>query len=109
MNKESLNEYVLPYDGVTFPFDPAYQVDLKECDSELEIRNERIAAHVAQKYNLVYRQGDGISTKTSELTDELKSAHEEMSIYMPVGKIRWFGEPICVYFFTFDSTTDSIL
>ena len=87
-------------------FNSAYQVDLKECSSDLEIRNERIAAYIAQKYNLIYRQGDGISVKTSESIDELKSAREEIAIYMPVGEIHLFGETISVYFFTFDSTTN---
>ena len=110
MNKEeTINEFVtLPYDGVTFPFDPNYQVNLKECDTELEIRNERIAAHVAQKYNLVYRQGDGITTKFPELTLELRLARKEISKWMSVGKIRWFDDPANVYYFTFNSWEERI-
>lgn len=102
MDKE-LNEYVLPFDGVTFLFDPAYQVNLKECASDLEIRNERIAAHVAQKYNLIYHQGEAISLLGPEITEELRQARTEIGEWMPVGKIQWFAEPANEHFFIFKS------
>ena len=97
-----------PLDISPFALDSTYQVDLNECESELEIRNERIASNIAEKYNLVYRQGDGIATKTSELSDGLIAARKEIEEWMPVGKIRWFSEPANVYYFTFNSWGERI-
>lgn len=104
IDNKQLLEYDYPFKDVHFPFDPAYQVKLEDCESPFELRNERIAAHIAQKYNLIYRQGDGISTKTTELTDDLRAAHHEASLYMHVGTIHRLGSPFYMYYFTFDSS-----
>jgi len=107
MNKDisQLLEFEDPFKDVHFPYNLAYQVKYDECDNQLEMRNEHIAALVAQKYDLIYRQADGISTKSSELTNELIMAHDEIGKYMPVGEIGKIGEPFNVYYFIFDSTS----
>ena len=101
-----INEFKMPWDGVTFPYKPEYEVDKTLCSTTLEERNERIAAFIAQKYDLVYRQGDAITTKTSEQLREIELAHEEIGKYMPVHKIRWAGPDEKVYYFVFNSWED---
>lgn len=102
-NSKRINEFDDPFRDVHFPFDPDYQVDLKDCENPIEEYNECIAAMVAQKYNLVYHQGEAISTRTLELSEELTKAREEIGKYMPVGKIRRWGPPANEYYFVFNS------
>ena len=63
-------------------------------------RCERIASDIARKYNLIYYQGDSITTHPGESDEDLKKAHVEVEKYMDVGKIIHNAE---IYFFVFDS------
>lgn len=98
-----INEFDDPFRGVNFPFDPDYQVDLKDCENPIEEFRETIASKVAQKYNLIYHQGDAICTKTNEQLEDLKKAKKEIGKYMKVNIIRWSGGVDKRYFFVFNS------
>ena len=91
-----------PFNGVCFPYDPKYQVDYKQCDSDLEKKNEEYVAKVCQKYGLEYvQEGSAVcsSENVREVSQDLIDAHNEISKRMPVKKIKWAGEPIyCNYF-----------
>ena len=105
-NQQAVNEYKLgsddPFQGVCFPYDPNYQVDYKQCDSDLEKKNEEYVAKVCQKYGLKYVQdGSAIcgSENVQEISQDLIDAHNEIGRRMPVSDIDWADEPIyCNYF-----------
>ena len=107
-NDKQLLEFDDPFKGVHFPFDPENQVNVKECESAIEEFREVIASKFAQKYDLKYFQGDAIGTKNSNQINDIQSAHDEISKYMPVSTIRWMGEPGNYYYFTFDSWEETI-
>ena len=94
-----------PFNGVCFPYDPRYVVNVKLCDSELEIRNEEYVAKVCQKYDLEYIQNDGVYGEKgiNTISDDLISAQKEISARMPTSEIRWFGEPDNCFAFSFNS------
>ena len=99
-DKDELNA---PWIVKPFPDNLDYRVDVTLCETSLEAYNERMAAYVAQKYNLVYRQGDGITTKNIEQVKDLETSHDELSKYMRVSKIDYQQEPVSMYYFVFDS------
>jgi hypothetical protein len=82
---------------------PSYQVNIQECKSDSEIHNEQIASQIAQKYNLIYHQGDAVCTKTDNQLEDLKKARTELSRHMKVGVILWSGGVDNRYFFVFNS------
>lgn len=79
-----------------------YEVDVKLCTTPIEENNERIAASIAKKFDLEYKQGDALLTKRIEQLKELELAREELSIYMPVCKIRSSDVPRKLHFFVYD-------
>ena len=82
---------------------PSYQVNIEECESDSEIRNEQIASQIAQKYNLIYHQSDAVCTKSDDQLEDLEKARTELSKYMKVDIIRWSGGVDNRYFFVFNS------
>lgn len=101
---KKINEFTDdPFLGVHFPFDPEYQVNKTECANIGEEYREGIAAKVAQKYDLIYHQGEAICAKTVEQLDDLKKAREEIGKYMKVKPIRWSGSGDDRYFFVYNS------
>lgn len=89
-----------------FPYDSNYQVDYKQCDSDLEKKNEEYVAKVCQKYGLKYvQEGSAIcgSKNVREISQDLIDAHNEIGRRMPVKKIRWASEPICCNYFIYKS------
>lgn len=102
-NNNEVLEFKDPFQGVCFPYDPAYNINYDECETDIEKQCERIASMVAQKYNLIYRQGDSIRTHSGDTNDNIQKAHEEIGKYMNVRKIHYMGSPDFFYFFVFDS------
>ena len=108
-NINEFRNFSMPWDGVVFPFKKEYEVHKEFCDSYIEETNERIAAFIAQKYDLEYKQGDALLTKDTNQLKDIELAHDELSKYMPVCKIRTSDIPRMLYFFVYDPTESKIL
>lgn len=98
--ENQINEFK---DNKIVPYDSKYQVDYKQCDSDLEIRNEEFVSKICHKYGLKYTQEGSAVCGIDTLTQNLIDAHNEISKRMPVSDIDWVDEPLYHYYFIYKS------